>query len=396
MLGIPQDYLLGEVALVPQGFIDQVVSARGRGRGSGSGASLSFEFGKHPHLTSDEVRALISERHTPPPLPPLPPGGSGEGDDEGETQEWYLVRLKRFPKKAKTFARPLPSRRSQPPPASASGCDPAVRSYAESLEYVALANFARTWKDAHAHGDTGISFKSEEVGRGSGRQKYDDVLRAALERVYCDGNDDAASSHVEPALALLEDADALVVVHLLRTFSVREAVDFSPSFLSLADTFQKPLFVTYQLLHAARELHSRGMCLGDITLSDVAVEHNYYVTIRPDVVTNVIEVEGNDCVGDDSLGMEETCSKPWAPSTGPTDSLGPGALSRALELWRRGRLSNFDYLMFLNYLSGRSCKNPNPKNYPVLPWVRDFSSEIGGWRDLSKSKFRINKGDQML
>ena len=47
----------------------------------------------------------------------------------------------------------LPTRRSLPPSA---GCDPAERSYAESLEYVALANFARTWKDAHA--ERGTSF----------------------------------------------------------------------------------------------------------------------------------------------------------------------------------------------------------------------------------------------
>ena len=50
--------------------------------------------------------------------------------------------------------------------------------------------------------------------------------------------------------------------------------------------------------------------------------------------------------------------------------------------------------MILNYLSGRKFDNPN--YYPVLPWVRDFSCENGGWRDLSKSKYRLNKGDQQL
>ena len=63
-------------------------------------------------------------------------------------------------------------------------------------------------------------------------------------------------------------------------------------------------------------------------------------------------------------------------------------------MWITGYLSNFDYLLVLNYLSGRTFDNPN--YYPVLPWVRDFSSENGGWRDLSKSKYRLNKGDQQL
>jgi hypothetical protein len=60
----------------------------------------------------------------------------------------------------------------------------------------------------------------------------------------------------------------------------------------------------------------------------------------------------------------------------------------------RGTMGNFDYLMLLNHLAGRRMGDPN--NHPVLPWVIDFSSENGGWRDLTKSKYRLAKGDQQL
>ena len=60
----------------------------------------------------------------------------------------------------------------------------------------------------------------------------------------------------------------------------------------------------------------------------------------------------------------------------------------------QGFVRNFDYLMALNRFAGRKMQDPN--NHPVIPWVIDFTSASGEWRDLTKTKFRINKGDQQL
>lgn len=62
--------------------------------------------------------------------------------------------------------------------------------------------------------------------------------------------------------------------------------------------------------------------------------------------------------------------------------------------WVHGRVSNFCYLMELNKLAGRREGDPN--YHPVLPWVVDFTVPYGRFRDLRRSKFRLNKGDKQL
>lgn len=69
-------------------------------------------------------------------------------------------------------------------------------------------------------------------------------------------------------------------------------------------------------------------------------------------------------------------------------------LCEATLRWRNGALSNFDYILVLNHHAGRVPGDPN--NHPIFPWVMEFTHKDGGYRDLSKSKYRLNKGDQQL
>lgn len=64
-------------------------------------------------------------------------------------------------------------------------------------------------------------------------------------------------------------------------------------------------------------------------------------------------------------------------------------LEFALNKWRRGQMSNFDYLMYLNMAAGRSFNDLS--QYPVFPWVlKDYHSDKldlekeSSFRDLSK------------
>lgn len=61
----------------------------------------------------------------------------------------------------------------------------------------------------------------------------------------------------------------------------------------------------------------------------------------------------------------------------------------AKERWRRRDITNFEYLMILNTLAGRSYNDLT--QYPVFPWVlADYSSDVldfnksSTFRDLSK------------
>jgi factor associated with neutral sphingomyelinase activation len=70
-------------------------------------------------------------------------------------------------------------------------------------------------------------------------------------------------------------------------------------------------------------------------------------------------------------------------------------LSAMREAWQDGRVSNFDYLMFLNWCAGRSLADV--AQYPVLPWVvADYHStklDLGSkaaLRDLAKPIGAIN------
>ena len=72
----------------------------------------------------------------------------------------------------------------------------------------------------------------------------------------------------------------------------------------------------------------------------------------------------------------------------------------ATATWRAGGLSNLDYLLALNHFAGRT--RGDRSFHAVVPWVTDFLHDPAGsfasasWRDLTKSKWRLAKGDEQL
>ncbi|KAL4709964.1 hypothetical protein ACJJTC_003927 [Scirpophaga incertulas] len=200
------------------------------------------------------------------------------------------------------------------------------------------------------------------------------------------------------ALFVLEtDNNYFVVYGKHYEHSLLDCLNFSPCLIDM--NYGRGLFLIYQLLHVFKAVSDRGLSLGKLTLQDVFLSENLWLQIMPSITNNV------HCL-DASLIHEPNKSKQSTPIVNNNQMhVNKGdewcwrndtvQLEKLCMLWVRGRISNLDYLLHLNMLAGRSANDPQA--HFMVPWVTDFASRCGrNWRDLSKSKYRLNKGDRQL
>ena len=121
---------------------------------------------------------------------------------------------------------------------------------------------------------------------------------------------------------------------------------------------------------------------------------NVYLKSDSDVENPPNDQEKISPIHQNNVKKLTTCLKlgvtPGSPEFGINENI-----DKLCELWIHGNISNFDYLTALNNLAGR--RYGDPCCHHVMPWVTDFVSRCGrNWRDLTKSKFRLNKGDRQL
>lgn len=143
---------------------------------------------------------------------------------------------------------------------------------------------------------------------------------------------------------------------------------------AVASSATKRALLTKQLLSSFDEMHrKRGYTHGSFSSKDVLVDQNLWITVG-----------GWER---QALVPTRTLLSSPAPET---------QLDNFTARWCGGEISNFDYIMELNRLAGRHFGDPSL--HPIMPWVTDFtgSEPSSGRRDLSKSKYRLNKGDEQL
>lgn len=152
----------------------------------------------------------------------------------------------------------------------------------------------------------------------------------------------------------------------------------------LDKNYNKPMFVVYQLLNLLKSIHERGLLLGEIRASDIFLTESLLLHVIPRIESNLILYEH----------LEDGNAEGLVSTSAPLLTNPQLTLKDYCQMWCTGQISNFDYLSILNNFAGRRIESPD--YHHIVPWVIDFSSKNGNWRDLTKTKYRLTKGDAQL
>jgi len=230
------------------------------------------------------------------------------------------------------------------------------------------------------------------------------------------------------------------VISLHRSRQKRSKIRFSAGTSYRADVADLRIrFLAMQLFHAVNFCHSRGITLGDQLRPDrIFVQDDGWIRLVLPIVCDVALCKGcQESETTQALQIDastntysDTVDVPADEMTFTTDRRSifqkydhpvakrgkesiqiipyPGYGDIPTVQWQKGQITNLSYLMMLNAAAGRIVGDTTCP--PILPWVTDFTSEIdlsfesqslccvdkSPWRDLSKTKFRLKKGDEQL
>uniref|UniRef100_A0A7N4PGS5 WD repeat domain 81 n=1 Tax=Sarcophilus harrisii TaxID=9305 RepID=A0A7N4PGS5_SARHA len=355
--------------------------------------------------------ASLRERRVPPaPCPRV------EGLGEAETRSLLQRSVQRLPAgwtrveihalRKRRLAYPL-ALGSGPPSEEPAGVPETLTRF---MRDTAAQNYRNLWHGAYrAYG------RPYQRGPAAGEGSALGAVRQALQRVYgcpflqvgraaqCSSPAREAPSAPRAAAvcpnllraeALLESPEMLYVVYPRVQYCLHDVVTFSPA--KLSNSHAKVLFLLFHVLQAMEACHRQGLACGALSLCHVAVDEKLCSQLQPDLSAyEAPEEEEEGKPSANNIMEPEPLSTPEPRKRdGPGDPICQEELRRLVLDWVHGRISNFDYLMQLNWLAGRRWGDPN--YHPVLPWVVDFTTQNGRFRDLRKSKFRLNKGDKQL
>lgn len=172
-------------------------------------------------------------------------------------------------------------------------------------------------------------------------------------------------ANLYPVSSVIETSSHFVLIYgnFLEN-TLNDCVTYSPAVMD--KSYNKILFIIYQLLQLVKTLHERGLLLGNITLDDIFITDNLWLQIMPQINLNILQCAAEDVT--EALNENVVQRKPVNLSL--VDELSY-SLKDYCEMWCNGQISNFDYLTILNNMSGRRLGDPS--FHHIMPWVKfDF------------------------
>ncbi|XP_076820029.1 WD repeat-containing protein 81-like isoform X2 [Clavelina lepadiformis] len=167
-------------------------------------------------------------------------------------------------------------------------------------------------------------------------------------------------------------------------YTVSDALMYSPYVFN--KTSSCPMFVLFQLLKTYSFFYDTFPLLDMTSVSWENMSIDNRLWIKLDILENL------RMFSDGLQNYQDEHRKNKFNFDGC--SLGINSIQEILKSWITNRISNYDYVMFLNHIAGKKLNDPHC--HPMIPWVSDLSVWNGGWRELDKSKYRLNKGENQL
>uniref|UniRef100_A0A0D9V0C3 BEACH domain-containing protein n=1 Tax=Leersia perrieri TaxID=77586 RepID=A0A0D9V0C3_9ORYZ len=201
--------------------------------------------------------------------------------------------------------------------------------------------------------------------------------------------------NILPVLGVVETSDCCYMLHPKFPYTLENIMHYSPEALR-SDWHIR--FLIYQIISALEYLHDFGLHHGILKPSTIFMSDSLWPYLS---ISDICPVKQNygfaesKCPALNICCFEEDCSSK-AIYTGFNLNFD---WKSHFKRWWMGELSNYEYILVLNKLAGRRWGDP--AFHTVMPWVIDFTvrpdenSDVG-WRDLTKSKWRLAKGDEQL
>ncbi|KAB1213769.1 putative inactive serine/threonine-protein kinase lvsG [Morella rubra] len=206
--------------------------------------------------------------------------------------------------------------------------------------------------------------------------------------------------NIAPVIGMLKTSGYTSLVRPRAPYTLENILHYSPNTLKSEWHIK---FLIYQILSALSYIHGLGVAHGNLCPSHIMLTNSCWSWLS---ICDKSWLGFNSSTRHnehtDTTPAKIGCCIEGCPSQGLYADL---KLSSSIEWhsdfyrWWRGEMSNFEYLLILNRLAGRRWGDHT--FHTIMPWVIDFSTKPdensdAGWRDLSKSKWRLAKGDEQL